>query len=555
MMGFQYLKLRVPRRRGMALVMVLGLLAITLGFSYALLRSHAVDHELERNQSRRIDARTAAQAGLAVALRKLYDDTWSGADTTFAGNLSTDNLQGFTATYTTGDGSLTSSLADWSEYPFRLTIDSKGYSIDPSAASSRSEYTIRVVVQLIRRKLNTSLVKKLELGEPDIERYSIYQSANTPVRIHYPIRINDSFRLQGELEFSRRYPRNYLDLQYFKLFSDLQSMYAANNAWDYRPFNGRLFTPSTRQPIAGDVVSVLDAKLFVPRSNVGTSGAPPVPTVSAFSGYRLYAKGKNYPGQAVATIYDSQDVVPNADYLVTAGTYAPDPQLNPLGVFTSIQGSIGFSSNTSLQGMLLAYATGDSADVHVGGTNITLQGSTLPALTGDALIYRLPAVIAQDDVRVYDGTNRTVNGWVVCGDEFQLYPGASSTTFTVNGGIFCNKLYLDERSTWKQGYSEWQDAYDQYNGRNSLVYKLVQDAITLLLGPTELAQNDYFPGWLNNHRKSWGIYLAPRLIFNATPNGVKNHMPDLAQPIYVGHSDDSDKLLWDILRWQEIGAS
>src|SRR6186713_2902167 len=125
---------RFPRR-GIALVLVLALLALTLGFSYALLRTHTTDHELERNQSRKNDARSAAQAGVAVALRKLYDGTWAGADTTFTGDLTADKLQGFTVTYITGDSDLTASSADWSEYPFRITILSKGYSIDPTATS------------------------------------------------------------------------------------------------------------------------------------------------------------------------------------------------------------------------------------------------------------------------------------------------------------------------------------------------------------------------------------------------------------------------------------
>jgi hypothetical protein len=518
-------------RRGIALVLVLGLLAITLGFSYALLRSHTTDHELERNQSRKMDARAAAQAGIAVALRKLYDGTWAGADTSFAGDLTADKLQGFTVSYTTGDSELTSASADWKEYPFRITLLSKGYSIDPSTAASRSEYSIRVVVQLVRRKLNTNLA-----STPGLETLSICQTGNDTVEIQYPIRLNDNVYIQGEIEFSRQYPQKHKDTTYMTFFDDIYDMYH-DVGWDYRPFSGRLFTPSSRQSGGGDVVKVLDAQLHVPRTDVPVSSASLVPTISTFSGYRLYDKGKQYAGQALTVTPDSADLIPNAEYVVSGGSFAPDPQANPLGIFTSTQGSVGFSSNTSFQGMLVAYGSGGSSDVHIAGTNVAIQAPTLPALAGDATNYQLPAVVADDDVRIYDGTNRTINGWIVCADEFELNSGASTTAIAVTGGVFCRKLYLEGRSSWVQSQSNWQSAYSAWNG-------------ALL----KLGQNWYFPGWLDNNRSSWGIYLTPRLIFSATPSGVTNHVPDLSQPIYVPHSEDGG-LRWDVLKWQEVGAS
>lgn len=517
-------------RRGIALVLVLALLAVTLGFSYALLRGNTTDQELERNQSRRKDARTAAQAGIAVALRKLYDGSWAGADTTFAGDVTADKLQGFTVSYTTGDSDLTSTSADWQEYPFRLTILSKGYSIDPTTSASRSEYSIRVVSQLIRRKLNANLASGTSL-----DTLSICQTGNPKATIQYPIRLNDGVRIEGEIEFSRSYPQSYLSTAYMTFFDDIYDMYH-DWGWDYRPFSGRLYTPSSRQPANGDVVMVLDPRLHVPRTDVSVSASPPVPTVSAFSGYRLYDKGKHYAGQAVSVTPDSLDTVPNAEYLVTGSSYAADPQTNPLGVFTSTQGSIGLSSNLAFTGMLIAYGSGASSDVHIGGTNLTIQAPSLPALAGDSTTYRLPAIVADDDVRVYDGTNQTINGWVVCADAFDLATGAASTTINVTGGVFCQKLLLEGRSSWVQTQTNWQSAYSSWS--------------TALL---KFGQDIYFPGWLNNNRSSWGLYLTPRLIFSATPSGVTNHVPDFSQPIYVPHSDDGG-LRWDIVKYQELGA-
>lgn len=517
-------------RRGIALVLVLALLAVTLGFSYALLRSHTTDHELERNQSRRNDARTAAQAGVAVALRKLYDGTWAGADTSFAGDLTADKLQGFTVSYATGDSDLTSSSADWSEYPFRVTILSKGYSIDPSTAASRSEYTIRGVVQLIRRKLNTNLA-----GRAGLDTLSICQTGNDKATIQHPVRLNDNVYIQGEIEFSRAYPLDYGGTPYTAFFADIYDMHR-DFGWDYRPFSGLLLTPASRQPGGGDVVRVLDAVLHVPRVDVPVIDTPPVTTVSNFSGYRLYEKGKAYSGQAVMVSPDSGDAVPSAEYVITGASYAADPQANPLGVFTSTQGSVGFNSNTSFQGTLIALGSGSASDVHVGGTNVTILAPTMPALAGDPTNYRLPAVVADDDVHIHDGTSRTINGWIVCADEFELDTGAASSAITVTGGVFCKKLSLQGRTSWVQSQANWQSAYNAWHG--ALI---------------KLGQNWYFPGWLANNRSTWGIYLTPRLIFSATPSGVTNYVPDFSQPIYVPHSEDGG-LRWDVVKWQDLGS-
>ena len=69
------------RPRGMAIVMVLGLLAITLAISYATLRGQGTTSQLARNNSRALDARVAAQSGLTAAVRKISENSWSGVDT------------------------------------------------------------------------------------------------------------------------------------------------------------------------------------------------------------------------------------------------------------------------------------------------------------------------------------------------------------------------------------------------------------------------------------------------------------------------------------------
>ena len=61
-------------RRGVAIVTVLGLLAIVLALSYALLRTQGTTNLIARNSSRQLDARLAAEAGVAAALRKMLKE-------------------------------------------------------------------------------------------------------------------------------------------------------------------------------------------------------------------------------------------------------------------------------------------------------------------------------------------------------------------------------------------------------------------------------------------------------------------------------------------------
>src|SRR5260221_10700863 len=113
------------RPRGIAVVMVLGLLAITLAISYATLRGQGITGELARNNTRALDARAAAQSGLAAALRKISENAWGGVTVPLSSNVT--NNSWYQVSFTTGDGKLGSNDPNYGEYPFRLTIDCTGY--------------------------------------------------------------------------------------------------------------------------------------------------------------------------------------------------------------------------------------------------------------------------------------------------------------------------------------------------------------------------------------------------------------------------------------------
>src|SRR5205085_10314085 len=90
--------------RGFAVVMVLGLLAITLAISYATLRGQGTTTQLARNNSRALDARVAAQSGLAAALRKISENARGGVTSTLNTNVT--NNSWYQVTFTTGDSKL-----------------------------------------------------------------------------------------------------------------------------------------------------------------------------------------------------------------------------------------------------------------------------------------------------------------------------------------------------------------------------------------------------------------------------------------------------------------
>ncbi len=61
----------------MTIIVVMGVIAMTLAMSYALMRSQFVMTQVQQNATRHGDARQAAVAGLMQAIRVMHDaDAW-----------------------------------------------------------------------------------------------------------------------------------------------------------------------------------------------------------------------------------------------------------------------------------------------------------------------------------------------------------------------------------------------------------------------------------------------------------------------------------------------
>src|SRR2546423_11555816 len=92
-------------RRGISVVVVLAILAVTLASSYAIMRSQFVSNRIQQNSNRHGLARQAAMIGLSAAMRAMEQSGWGGVSTTLTGTLNSQDS--YSATFTAGDDSLT----------------------------------------------------------------------------------------------------------------------------------------------------------------------------------------------------------------------------------------------------------------------------------------------------------------------------------------------------------------------------------------------------------------------------------------------------------------
>ncbi|MCE9547648.1 MAG: LamG domain-containing protein [Planctomycetia bacterium] len=191
--------MRQSRRCGMAVILVLAVLAVALVISYSLLRTEAIGVQIANNSSRQLDARQVAMAGMSVALQKMSAANWAGVASTVTGNIS--STDSYVVTYTTGDTSLTASDPSYSEYPYRVTLLSTGYSTDPLNPSIRAMHQVRAVVQLIRRKLSDP-----PSGWTTAQAFTLLQWGNVAATIDVPTRIEGPALFQGPVQICPTYP-------------------------------------------------------------------------------------------------------------------------------------------------------------------------------------------------------------------------------------------------------------------------------------------------------------------------------------------------------------
>lgn len=490
------------RRRGMAVLVVLGLLAITLAIGYSLMRTQATTAQLQGNGTRRGEARLAAQTGLAVALRKMHENGWAGVTSTLSSNVGPHAW--YVVSYETGDAALTPSSPDYAEYPFRVTITAQGFAEDPAHPGVQSQHTQSAVVQLVRRALGT---------EPSLwttlSTFSLAQWSSNDVSVQFPFRAEGDVLLLGKLRFWEGNPtRSDVKQQYV---SDLNKMRLAGQP-DNRPFSGNVML-STRT--GSDVLTTLQSDLGLTTYIVPYNGNDAPAAYPSMTSYQLYPGGKLYSPVNIQANYGSS---------LTGVVLGADPKTNPLGIFRST-GALTLNTGTKITGTLVA--DGGSSAVYIRGLLVEINAATLPALDGDSQVYQLPAALVQDDLRVYGGSGSKINGSVVVWDQYVLESGWQATSMTHTGQLIARDVTVNTRTEWNIADAIWNTNYN--------LFKLLS------------GNSNYFPAYMQTAAL---LNMKPSLTISPNSSGVKSHWQDWSQPVYVKAAAD-EGLRWNLIRLQD----
>jgi len=498
--------LRRRQRRGVAVLLVLLLLAMVLGLSYAVVQSQFTEVRIQRNADRRELARRAAVTGLTMALKKMHTDQWAGVDTTLSGSLG--DYQGFSVTFSTGDPQLAPSDPDYAEWPFRVTLLSTGYAADPDNPAAVSTYQVEAVVRLVPRALG---------AEPDrwetATDYTVFQWNYGRFEINVPCRIEGPVRAQTSMNISRSYA--WADNIRWDYLRDLNRMRVSGYP-DWRPLNGpvRLSYLSQESYEPGSI-SALNVRL-----SVTTENHTPRPANWAFpptlSGYRLYPGGKQYFATSLpGTLQDL--------------TLQPDPKTNPLGIYYR-RYDIDVNSNVTIRGTMLVRGA-PGGDVHLRGQNIRFESVDLPALVGEDRPVRLPVAVVEDDFRLESDAQAVVEGMILAWDEFEVKSDQQDhIELTLAGRVAASEILLRRRDKWGGDRKWWEGRHKDFKA--------------------QLGRPDgipFFPVYLLVRD---GLKPTPQLEIKPDTAGARYHWQNPNDPLYVPHPND-EGLRWELVRWTD----
>lgn len=497
--------------RGMAVVLVLGLLSLTLALSYAMLRAQTVTAQVQQNAQRPAGARLAAQTGLAVALRKMRESDWAGADTAFHGDI--DSLTSYDVAYVTGDASLTAASPDFAEYPFRITVTSVGSAVDPSNSSLATHYTATAVVQLVRLKLTPP---------PSIwttlQNYTLYFWGDRTLSIDPGARIEGAVNLQGMLDIYPTVPTN--SSSQSRYLSDLSLMRIFGYG-DQRPFSGALTLSTSR--VDSGTRSLLTNNLGL-NLNYLTSynNSAPLTHPGSVTSYRLYPGGKQYSTPRIQNTYGST---------LSNATLGPDPVNNPLGVYRSA-GSLTLGDNARITGTLIAES---NSPLSIEGSNVALQGYALPPLRDATTPAQLPILLTAATIDVESGSQSQISGFVGAWDRILVEAGSESTALAIEGRIVTSEIDFERRTNWTTINGWWtsrlNDFLDQLSG--SL--------------PVGVLRYFFYPTYLQG---KYGLSYQPQLTVKGPSASVNYQWQDWSQPIYQ-KGDGDVGLRWEVISWRE----
>lgn len=572
---------RLGSRHGVATLVVLLLVSIALALSYATVRWQATAMQIQRNAHLTADARQAAITGLTLGLKKMHTADWDGVDTTLSGSLGP--YQSYEVTYTTGDPSLTADHPDYGDFPYRVTLLSRGYAVGPGDSDRSAVHRARAVVRLVPRKL---------ADEPDdwdeIQDYTLYQYTGGAFRLSVPYRVEGAVRIQRSLNLSEA--SLWLNWHWYKwddearcrFLADLEAMRRADMG-DFRPFDGPLHLPYGFQE--SGLVDLLSGSMDIPTDDVPADSADGWDHPGALTTYRIYPGGKVYSATQLG--YSLQNEV-----------LQPDVQDNPLGIYCR-RGTLWLRDNVKIRGTLVT-RSGSDGDLYVYGKNVHLEPLDLPPLEGTDRPIQLPTAVLGDDLQILAGSEASIAGMLAMWDDFDVQEDSQEAAVELEvtasdagrrlddfladqfpnhspaqrermirarcvrldgadaqpgdvlplggrvrvfpqvliGRIVAKDVKIAGRQQWDQPSGWWNGRYNDFRGQED-----------------HPDGTPYFPAWLNE--KS-GLNPEPQLGIRPDPAEPRYHWKNRDDPIYVPHPDDatplepdSPGLRWDLLDWTD----
>ncbi len=487
---------RPGARRGATIALVLSIIAITLATSYVIMRAQFATQRVQQNGNRRVLARQAAMIGLSAGMRKMEESAWAGVGATISGNIS--SQESYSVTYTTGDPLLTSSSSNYSEYPYRVTVQSTGVSVDPNNTQSRATYKMTAVMRFLPRKFATQPTNWTAM-----QNYTVYQTDNRGFTIDPPCQITGPLWLQGAVTIGSGY--NWTSTIEGQYLSDLNAM-RLNGYSDYRTLTGPVSLPtgSSNSNNLGFLSS-----LGLSTTNVSIASTINMLTPTNLTTYRIYPGGTSYNVAAVGTSLSNV-------------TLSPDPISNPLGIFFS-SSAVTLGNNVKINGTLVV-----GSDINITGSNVVFNSVSLLPMSGSTTPIRLPVAVTKNNFYCSSTGQATVNGVIVANKQFWIDSGSQTNIVSVVGRVICSPFVINARTQWIQTATTWTNQYNAWKGIKNLF--------------------PFFPVYQSFFNS---LSYNPKLTVAQDTTAYNDHWFDMtAGPVFVVNSADAG-LRWDLVDWRD----
>jgi hypothetical protein len=481
----------------MALILVLGLIAMTLGVSYAMVRTQTAGVRVSTNGRLTEDARQAAFSGLSLGMRRISQTSWGGVGTTITGTIGVN--ESYSVSFVTGDAMLTTSAPDADDWPYRVTITSTGYAVDPTASSVTTTYKVEGVVQLVPMQMTSNPAMWNTMLN-----YVYYQTTTNGNAVQFPVSIKGPQRWNGGLtSFLSNNPNT--AAQRSRYLGDLNAM-RTNGYGDFRPFSGPITTSNGAMTTTNR--TLLTSTLGLTLTNAAPTTVTSWSHPGTVSTYKLYPGGQSYN-------------VPTLGGTISGTTYQADPRTNPAGIFFR-SGDLTVGNNTTVVGTVIS-----TGNVIVSGTNVSMMPFSLAPVSGTNSTPQLPAIVASSGVQVTGGANAVVRGTVAAFGDFIAPTGSQTTRFDLQGNLIADALDIQDRSEWNTNHGQWNSNYNAFTSQFLIPYYPVYAQLFM------------------------GLNYTPLLTISAGTGSVTRQWFTSGSPIYAVGSGDPG-LKWSVLRITEL---